>query len=212
MDSDWICYNEDMMLIRRQPTSTLLLALVALTIIQACRRAEDRADDEINPKSEKPAARQSVFVFPEELHVADKAVNEFLREAMTISTSGDYNAFRLLWSAREEPMPRDEFEHGWSAVQEIRIRAFEKAHLAAGPSSNGDDPEAVYAFYAEVRLDPTHLVGQRKPERQIILMLVREHDQWRLARAPQSMRTWLKEKVADPSVPSSTAVQQPEHP
>ena len=179
---------------------------------QSCRRAEDQADNESDRPPETPTPK-SVLVFPETLKVADDSVNRSLHHAMTVSMSGDYDAFRLLWSAREDPLPRDEFEKGFGAVEEIRIEALEKVMLAGGAQATGGQAtgaEAVYAAYATIRLDPAENLGQSEPERQVVLMLVKEHDNWRLARAPKQMRAWLKDKVEVALSKPATAAEQSE--
>ncbi len=138
--------------------------------------------------------RKELLVFPDEVRVEDASVNDFLERAMEDCASGDYDKFRLLWSARQEPLPRDEFEQGWQAVRQIRIRALQRVMLAPDPDHELDQGETVYAFLADVALDPMHRAGQREPNREVVLMVIREHEQWRLARAPKPMRTWIKEQ------------------
>jgi len=150
-------------------------------------------------------------MFPTELYVADATVNDFVAKAMTTCAAGEYEAFRLLWSVREDPLPREEFEQGWQAVETIKVRALEKVMLAADPSAGRTEPETVYALLVEVSLDPAQKVGQTEPQRRVVLMLTREHEQWRLAQAPKPMRDWVKDKIAaasgesaPPTIPKPT--------
>lgn len=201
-----------MVLSYRSSTFCIAVGLVMLMGVQSCRRSESQVGNESDRPPEPPTPK-SVLVFPEAIKVADDSVNRSLHHAMTVSMSGDYNAFRLLWSAREDPLPRDEFEKGFGAVKEIRIEALEKVMLAGGAHNAGAQNsagEAVYAAYATIRLDPAKNLGQPEPERRVVLMLVHEHGDWRLARAPKELRVWLKDKVkVAPSEPA-TAAQQPE--
>jgi hypothetical protein len=144
----------------------------------------------------KPA---DVLLFPEALRVADAGVNEFVTTAMAACAKGDYEAFRLLWSARESPLPRDEFEQGWNAAKKIEICALQKGLLEPEPAAGRETAETVYALLAEVTLDPTHPAGKKEPKREAVLMLTREHDQWRIARAPKPMRDWIKSRLAPPA-------------
>ena len=181
----------------------LLILLCVVSTGPGCRRKEEAAKSEPVPA---PAARPQpveVLVFPDELRVEDDSVNVFLEQAMTVCTKGDYHAFRLLWSAREEPLPQDEFEEGWQAVREIRIRVLEKVLLAPESGFEAGIDRTVYAVYADVHLDPEHTAGRREPDREVVLMLVQEHDDWRLAEAPRSVRTWVKEKASASSAPDS---------
>jgi hypothetical protein len=147
-----------------------------------------------------------VLVFPPELRVEDPTVNDFVTRAMSVCAVGDYDAFRLLWSPKEDPIPRGDFEHGWDAVTEIRIRALEKALLAPDPSTPLSEAPTVFVLAATVTLDPKHKAGRREPQREVVLMTIREQDEWRLARAPKAMRDWIREKIGPNSgdAPSPT--------
>jgi hypothetical protein len=111
---------------------------------------------------------------------------------MTTCAGGDYELFRLMWSAREEVLPRDEYEQGWQAVREIRLTRLEKVMLAPNEKQGRTTAQTVYALLADVSLDPEHPAARNEPNRQVALMIVREHDDWKLARAPRTMREWLR--------------------
>lgn len=188
----------------------LLFALLAVATTLQCRRTEPEKTSSTSTDATK-SKQADLLVFPPELRVADSTVNEFATKAMTVCAAGEYEAFRLLWSAREDPLPREEFEEGWQAVQTIKVRALERVMLDADPNTGRNEPEEVYVLLAEVSLDPEHRAGQKKPQRQVVLMLTREHEQWRLAQAPKPMREWVKTKfttatgVSAPSaIPHST--------
>ena len=199
----------DVSTFRRFDVSTFRLALgafvgIALVCLShACRRDPDTAagDARADIEQQKPV---ELLVFPDEVRVEDASLNDFLERAMADCAGGDYEKFRLLWSVRQEPLPRDEFEQGWQAVEEIRIRALKKVMLAPDPEHGLDKSEEVYVILADVALDPTHPVAQRSAtggHREVVLMIIREHDQWRLARAPKPMRIWIKKLVETPGTP-----------
>lgn len=169
----------------------LLVCAAPVLFLPGCRPEESNRGDDRPPVAEKPEVE--LLVFPDELRVADESVNSFMTRAMETCAAGDYNAFRLLWSAREEPLTAREFEEGWEAVREIRVRALERVLLAPEPDHAEARPEVVYAAWAAVEFDPAHRAGQVEARREVILMLVREHDEWRLARAPQAMRVWMRD-------------------
>jgi hypothetical protein len=169
----------------------------------ACRRDEPEKTSAASSSDAAKSKQPNLLVFPAELRVADSMVNEFVTKAMTTCGAGQYEAFRLLWSARETPLPREEFEQGWQAVQNIQVRALEKVMLDADPSAGRTEPETVYALLIEVSLDPAQKVGQKESQRLVVLMLTREHEQWRLATAPKPMREWVKKKIAAASVESA---------
>lgn len=175
------------------------IGLFIAMMTHACRRDEPvKAPAAASSSGAANSKQPDLLVFPDELRVADSTVNEFVTRAMTTCAADEYEAFRLLWSARETPLPREEFEQGWHAVQTIKVRALEKVMLDADPNSGRIEPETVYALLAEVSLDPTQKVGQKEPQRHVVLMLTREHEQWLLAQAPKPMRDWIKKKSATP--------------
>lgn len=168
--------------------------VVALAGGLACRPDTDgppkgTQEDQVERK------REDLLVFPEALRVADAAVNRFVERAMRVCGDGDYDKFRLLWTAREEPLPRNEYDQGWQAVRKIRIRALQVFRLDEGARDSTGQGDIVYILAAGVSLDPDHPAGRREPERSVILNVVREHDQWRLARAPRPMRIWMEEHL-----------------
>lgn len=189
----------------RRVLTTLVIVLLMI-VAPACRRDEPEKTSPTSSDAVK-TKQADLLVFPSELRVADSTVNEFVTKAMTVCAAGEYEAFRLLWSVREDPLPRGEFEEGWQAVQTINVRALEKVMLDAGPNAGRNEPEEVYVLLVEVALDSEHKAGQKKPLRQVVLMLTREHQQWRLAQAPKPMREWVKSKiVASPGESAPTPV------
>ena len=137
-------------------------------------------------------------------------MNQFIENAMHVCTSGDYEAYRLLWSAREKPLARAEYDLGWSAVREVRILAVEGVALVSAQTGGDGSPETTYGVAAHVRLDPERLTVDTKLDRDVVLMLTREHEQWRLASAPKPMRTWLKQKAGLVSAEGQNPAAQPE--
>jgi len=201
-----------------------MLAL-AFGFLPGCNRKEEeeRADRAVSTsegasegKSNTPAAphggpekgRRVELIFPDGLRVADPEVNQLIEDVLNVCASANYEEFRLLWSARHDPLSRDEFAQSWPAVRHVRVRALEKAMIetAAEEVNKGGDPaaqsaadaalETVYLTLVEVEVDPAHRVAERLPDNSVVLMLVRENGRWRLANATKTMRNWLKEKVA----------------
>ncbi len=187
--------------IRHRPSAIRLALLIITTsalvaAVTACRRAEQVASEAAPPADEEAKAPE-ILDFPHELHTADQSVNTFVSRAMAVCASGDYDAFRLLWSVRYDPLPRDEFELGWQAVEAIRVRALEQVLLQTGVTQGGNDDqgETAYVVLADVVFDPNHPAGRRESQRRVVLMMTREQDQWRLARAPEPVRAWIKERA-----------------
>jgi len=172
----------------------MLVWLSVVAMMASCRRDIPSTADAA-PSNHKPLSRD-ILIFPEARKSDDPTVNEFVSRAMSVCGEGNYDEFRLLWSVRQDPLPRDQFEEGWQAVQEIHILALEKAMLAADAEQAVAKPQPVYALLAEVKLDPEHRAARDRPKREVVLMLVREQNAWRLADAPKPMREWIRQRVA----------------
>ncbi|MHC5110327.1 MAG: hypothetical protein ACYTHJ_10665 [Planctomycetota bacterium] len=198
---------------RRDGIVVLSLLLIPLWYSGCKRNDSSSAADDATADGDTGGATQieepsAQLVFPESLKVEDQTVNQVLTEAMTLCTSGDYESFRSIWSAAETPMSEDRFEQMRLALSEIRILALEKAVLRRNDESGGKTVQDVYVAFAEMQLDTEQLTqrypgaqgtgkNRIEPQREAVLMLVQEFGTWRLAHAPDQMRTWLKSQVPD---------------
>ena len=159
-------------------TAALLTAAVAL--LSSCKRSAPPEAATATPAEPEP--RYSV-VFPPELRADDPAIDALLDQALTACAEGDYDAFRLLWTAREDPVTREQFDYGWQALTELRVLALERLQDQA-------DGSAVYLFCVRVQLDPAELPAHLPPRRYVVLMARHEEERWCLARAPAPLRAW----------------------
>ncbi len=209
--------------------SILAAASVCVLVACACRDDDEPPSRQTTESLETtPHKPSGMLTFPDDMRVADESVNAFVVRAMSICGGGEYEPFRLLWSVREEPLPKNQFEEGWQAVEQIRVRALRKAMVAVGGNqaspgdrspvdageadvgmakgeenatggSGGADEqlETVYLVLAEVRLDADHPAAKGRPQREVVLMLVQEHGQWRIAKPPERMRDWIREQAGN---------------
>ena len=189
----------------------LLLTGASLAPLPGCSRdqPEPTQDESLKPEQKIP---QRVH-FPQALRVQDHLVNELVEKAMNACADGDYHAFRLLWTARQEPMPRREFDNGWEAVTRIEVLALEPIKLAASvdkPQPADDRNPAkqadAYAIFAKVQLDPNSRPGALEPHRTAITVIIKESGEWKLAHAPKAVRRWLREKVGPAAADSDATV------
>ncbi|MGB0717582.1 MAG: hypothetical protein ACPGXK_17015 [Phycisphaerae bacterium] len=181
--------------------------LAMCLLLAACeKQTEQPQPTTVTSSDPTPAVEQPPLEFPDELQAEEPEVNAILTKAMTLCTTGDYEAFREIWSARETPLSEAKFRHMREAVTQISIGALEKAAIKRTDEKGMVVPEIVYVAYARMGLDvdrlPPRAAEKYKdpetglaPEREAVLMLVREFDEWRLAHAPDEMRRWLKNKV-----------------
>ena len=143
------------------------------------------------PVENIPTPEPELIVFPPGMRVDDPAVNEFVEHTMQTCVSGDYDAFRLLWSADSTPMGRRDFERGWHAVRQIRVDALV-------PFRHGADGLLRYYVEASVELDPT----ADPPTRNVQLVAVNEDSQWRLAKPSKTQLDQIAQGVAQPAGPA----------
>jgi hypothetical protein len=185
---------------------SLVCTIAAFCAVVGCTSKSDEKDNRSAEESRTSVRKDDVLVFPDELRLEDDAVNEYVRNAMKTCAAGDYELFRLLFSARDEVLPREEFEKGWQAVREIRVTRLQKVMLAPDEKQGRAANETVYALLADVSLDPEHPAARNEPKREVALMIVREHDEWKLAKAPRAMREWLRKPSLDmpPVVPTAS--------
>ncbi len=162
------------------------------------------AKDKKTPVQPSPTPSiENVVNFPPEVRAEDESVNEFLLETITTCLEKDYEAFRLLWSARDEPMTEEEFKRGWQANPKVTVKAIQKMRSSEG--------EIVYGIRALVELDPNKVP---EPQRDVVLLFVKEQGKWRLARPPRSLAKVMKgEESPSPSpeaeAPETTATSVP---
>lgn len=180
----------------RYAARVAMLCVGVAFVPAGCRREAEPTEP---TASELVKQRDDFLVFPDNLRAEDETVNDFVTDAMTVCASGDYEAFRLLWSVKQDPLPREEFKRGWQAVESIRIRAVERVQLTSS-QTDAETPTAgihndAYVVLADVQLNPDHPAGQREPRREVVLLIRRENERWWLARAPKQVRAWVRKQV-----------------
>ena len=148
----------------------LVLAVSAAVGLGGCERESGQ------PAEPPPKADESPIDFPPAVQSDDPTVNQFVRQITETCVRGDYEEFRLLWSVREDPFPRQEFERGWKALEKVRVLAVQKRKTLEG--------QDLYYIHTRVELDDS----VPEPARDVVLLIVRENDRWRLAKAPAHLR------------------------
>ena len=181
-----------------QSTRFAMCAVLACALVAGCRRTENNLP---TPEPEPEAAREELIAFPYELHVADADLNEFVMQALRICLAGDYEAFRLLWTAKQEPVARAQFDFGAYAVKQIRVLALERLRDQA-------DDSTIYLFCVRIEFDTERMPAEVEPSRTVVLLALWEADAWRLARAPKELRRWIlaraevEEEGTEPTEPA----------
>ena len=153
-----------------RPVTTLTLAL--LISIGGCKPEREEA-----ARTQTTESQADRLMFPESAAAAaDPAVNRAVREALLACIDDDYDRFRASWSTAEPPMKRRKFKRYWQPVRTIHVRRVQSMRHA-------QDGRLLYYVDAAIEFG----VGGREPRRDVIFLVVRENDTWRLARAPKSL-------------------------
>ena len=180
----------------RRRSTAIILGFLALSI-GACER-----NDSTRPPSptataaipSEPNVYRPRLAFPESLRVDDESVSAFVERALVDIAGGDYELYRLLWSVKDEPSPRNDYEQRWHGVTDIELRALRRIILTNGTGTPGDDPS--YAFLADFTFDPADPPAQREPLRDVVWVVVKEQENWCLTKPPKAVKRWLREQVA----------------
>ncbi|MCK4657910.1 MAG: hypothetical protein KAV82_00170 [Phycisphaerae bacterium] len=163
----------------------LALACLIAAGIGACER-KPQPPARLPP----PVIDESLIDFPPEMHADDPVVNQFVGQVIETCVKGDYEKFRLLWTVREDPFPRQEFQRGWNALQKLRVLALQKMKTSKG--------QYLYSLHVRAEFDDT----VPEPQKELVLLIVKEDDQWRLANAPAHHRKKILGSTAEDASPA----------
>lgn len=134
----------------------------------------------------RASARSVALVdFPEQVRADDPEVNAFIERAIRICQAQNYDDFRLLWSALEEPLGEQEFRKGFAAMRKVTILDLLKRRTKEG--------EIVYLVHCLLQFEPAAVPD---PERDVVLLLRQESGQWRVATPPEKEARALKARLA----------------
>ncbi|GJM25466.1 MAG: hypothetical protein DHS20C16_18810 [Phycisphaerae bacterium] len=159
----------------------IVICLIA-TVTVGCKKGESGgsdADPSNTPQAEQPP--KELVSFPPDFTCDDPDVPEFLKSAVKACVDQDYQLFRSMWSAKEEPISEKEFIRAWRANPRFALNEMRRMKTPEG--------EIVYAVRAHVSLDPNEVP---EPERDVVLLIVNESDQWRLRKAPKKLAKLMK--------------------
>ncbi len=178
------------------------LAVLLLAGLAGCKRqASADADDEINKQKlivTEPTVEPPAVIFPEQLKTDDVTVNEFIRKALEACRQGDYDMFRQLFGVTEQAPTGAQFDHVWKDVKEIAVR-----RIYTGKQQPLD-------YYVHVVVLLRQPDKYERTERQAVIWVFKEGDNWHLAPAPSE----IQGKILYPSTRpegESAAATRPAH-
>ncbi len=114
--------------------------------------------------------------FPPSARADDDSVNSIVERALQACVRNQYEEFRSLWLATDEPVKKRHYEQKWQPVRHIVVRKVQ-------PMRHAQDDSILY--YVDVNLEFGR--GSRKGERDIVFLVVKNNETWRLSRAPKSL-------------------------
>lgn len=159
----------------------MVVALLAVTAVGCRRQSSAGGDDPMHPnklKDDHPDLPTPEVIFPDQLKTDNVGANEFIRKALESCHTGDYDAFRQLFGVTAEPPEQEQFGHVWKGVQSIRVAGTYK----------DDRPDQPPEYYVHVVVQLRQPDRYDRKERQAVIWLFREGDEWRLAPAPSEIQ------------------------
>ena len=175
----------------------ILLGLAAVCT-GACEPSELPSSASPTPHGKidiSPAVTTKSYSLPSALRGDDDSMNVFVEQAMDAVVSGDYEPFRLMWSVRNDAMSRVDYEQRWAGLTDVRVRELRRIILVdAGETPTGIES---YALLVDFSHDPATGSRRREPLRDVVWLVVKEQDQWRLAKPPKKVKLWLREQADD---------------
>lgn len=153
------------------------LCLVA-GIVGGCECQRETAQNDEPPIGTAPLSevhpdvRPPEVDFPQRWRSRDPSLNAFIEQALDICARGNYDGFRALFGTAFPPPDQSNFERVWKAVRGIRVTGLYRGH--------GNPPD--YYLHAVIEYREEDRKG--RTERDVVVMLFREADQWRLGQAP----------------------------
>ena len=160
-----------------------LLAGLFVVVPAGCKRqASADGDDNIHVPPitvTTPDAPAPEIEFPQQLKTDDVTVNEFIRKALDACRTGDYDTFRQLFGVTAELPEEQQFGHVWKGVKSIRVAGTYK------DDKHGQQPPEYYVHIVVQLRQPDRY---DRTERQAVIWLFREGDQWRMSPAPSEIQ------------------------
>jgi len=137
-----------------------------------CERSEPAP---VSDEVERPDPSRRLE-FPENAASGDAEVDFFVRSVCLSCLENDYDSFRSFWSNLEEPIKRSKFQRRWQPVEYVAVRKVEAMR-------HGETGEVLYAVVA----DFTFGTGAKDPQREVVFLVQKEGERWRLARPPKHL-------------------------
>jgi hypothetical protein len=131
-----------------------------------------------------------VIQWPENVQCEDPTVVKFVRDALSCCASGDYDAYRLLWRWDHRPTSRKHFERQVQAIHRVEVKLLKQVVFLLPDERLDDDPRYVLQAHIKIR-DEFRGRGGKLEDRDLVLLIVRDGDQWRFVPAIDEVKAEL---------------------
>lgn len=179
------------------------VSLLVTVAFVGCRDSSDAPTDagvDRDPLSEIHGAVKPIVVFPVEHQQPDASVNQFIRDALQTCAEGDYDGFRQLFSLRLPPPGPTQFQLIWRNVKEVVIKSVHQ------------HPKLPNEYYAHVVVKLRQRDRRDRLERDVVVAVQKEENQWRLAEAPAEIIRQILVADSQPSTRPAEGVGSPGRP
>jgi hypothetical protein len=177
--------------IKTKLTHLSLMGVMLLGLFGGCRHNQDpdiAILDKLSEAEANPSAERPKTYFPPEWQQPDKTINDFILKVLDTCHRGDYDKFCQFMATTETPPGQENFSKIWHVVGDITVRSVR---------SDGKTPPSYYVHAIAKLRRPD---AQKRTQRNLIVRVFKEMDQWRIAAATQDVER--KILVAD-SQPAS---------
>jgi hypothetical protein len=149
------------------------LVVVLAVIWVASGRGSDRA---VGPGSARfPRGTPPNVSFAPGVTSGNEQVNAFVGNFIELCRRGDYEQYRLCWTAYGTPISGERFQHMWGFARKVVITQITPVPETAKAM------QPAYLIKARVELDPKAKIAGKDVE----LMVQREDNRWAIAPAPR---------------------------
>ncbi|MBI4580688.1 MAG: hypothetical protein HY718_13355 [Planctomycetes bacterium] len=157
----------------------LAVGMSVLVGATGCRRTAEDREAKIDYKplvEDKPDVDPPRIYFPADCQPKDPALTSFIERVLKVCEQGDYDPFCGLLATTEVAPSYDDFQRIWQGVREITVKSVRSAET--------DPPQYFVHAVAKFR-EPD---ARNREERDVVIRIFKEMDQWRIAGAPKDIR------------------------
>lgn len=174
----------------------IALLIGSLLVIGACDGSggSDSGGELIEPEVGVNFAKR--FHVDPEIKAAHPELSEFITAGLQAVYRGDYAAYRRLVARNQNPESESRFKLICQSLESVRVESVESIALP-------DVPPPSYRVVVAFAFEPDSPAATRLRSRSVALLVIQEHDEWRLLIAPPKLQP-RDEPTAEPATTPAT--------